>query len=189
MKSLQKDLSSADKEISVRAHLTTPALFSSINAPSFTRVCPQSLKKKVEFLQKTLSTPTRTNEALSRLVFERCVLVSFSTSVLGLDATFLKTGLFTRDLFLQPGSGGNEATAPPPACRQWWHWSQYDLWHHNSRQHDPETNTDLVEEDASRLPCVRFVAQYENIRFYFALKSFVSATIQWKCLYFFLFLF
>uniref|UniRef100_A0A8D0A8I3 TRAF-interacting protein n=1 Tax=Sander lucioperca TaxID=283035 RepID=A0A8D0A8I3_SANLU len=33
-------------------------------------VCPQSLKKKVEFLQRTLSTPTRTNEALSRLVFE-----------------------------------------------------------------------------------------------------------------------
>uniref|UniRef100_A0A8C9S8V4 TRAF-interacting protein n=1 Tax=Scleropages formosus TaxID=113540 RepID=A0A8C9S8V4_SCLFO len=30
----------------------------------------QSLKKKVEILQKTLSTPTRTNEALSRLVFE-----------------------------------------------------------------------------------------------------------------------
>ena len=26
----------------------------------------------MEFLQKTLSTPTRTNEALSRLVFERC---------------------------------------------------------------------------------------------------------------------
>ena len=31
----------------------------------------QSLKKKVEILQRTLSTPTRTNEALSRLVFER----------------------------------------------------------------------------------------------------------------------
>ncbi|KPP59629.1 hypothetical protein Z043_122432 [Scleropages formosus] len=30
----------------------------------------KSLKKKVEILQKTLSTPTRTNEALSRLVFE-----------------------------------------------------------------------------------------------------------------------
>uniref|UniRef100_A0A8B9HVJ2 Uncharacterized protein n=1 Tax=Astyanax mexicanus TaxID=7994 RepID=A0A8B9HVJ2_ASTMX len=29
-----------------------------------------SLKKKVEILQKTLSTPTRTNEAISRLVFE-----------------------------------------------------------------------------------------------------------------------
>ncbi|MGH0176724.1 UNVERIFIED_CONTAM: hypothetical protein FKN15_073442 [Acipenser sinensis] len=29
-----------------------------------------SLKKKVEFLQKTLSTPSRTNEAISRLVFE-----------------------------------------------------------------------------------------------------------------------
>lgn len=38
--------------------------------------CPQSLKKKVEFLQKSLSTPTRTNEALSRLVFERCVCPS-----------------------------------------------------------------------------------------------------------------
>lgn len=36
-------------------------------------VYPKSLKKKVEFLQRTLSTPTRTNEALSRLVFERCV--------------------------------------------------------------------------------------------------------------------
>ncbi|XP_026162965.1 E3 ubiquitin-protein ligase TRAIP [Mastacembelus armatus] len=45
MKSLQNDLVNADKEIS-------------------------SLKKKVEILQKTLSTPTRTNEALSRLVFE-----------------------------------------------------------------------------------------------------------------------
>lgn len=43
--SLQKDLVGADKEIS-------------------------SLKKKVEFLQTTLSTPTRANEALSRLVFE-----------------------------------------------------------------------------------------------------------------------
>ncbi|KAM4613293.1 E3 ubiquitin-protein ligase TRAIP [Polymixia lowei] len=45
MKAVQNDLSNADKEIS-------------------------SLKKKVEILQKTLSTPTRTNEALSRLVFE-----------------------------------------------------------------------------------------------------------------------
>uniref|UniRef100_H3C3B8 TRAF-interacting protein n=1 Tax=Tetraodon nigroviridis TaxID=99883 RepID=H3C3B8_TETNG len=45
MKSLQTDLGNAEKEI-------------------------WSLKKKVEFLQKTLSTPTRTNEALSRLVFE-----------------------------------------------------------------------------------------------------------------------
>lgn len=45
MKSLQTDLSCADKEIS-------------------------SLKKKVELLQKTLSTPTRTNETLSRLIFE-----------------------------------------------------------------------------------------------------------------------
>uniref|UniRef100_A0A3P8QQ21 RING-type domain-containing protein n=1 Tax=Astatotilapia calliptera TaxID=8154 RepID=A0A3P8QQ21_ASTCA len=46
MKSLQSDLACADKEISV------------------------SLKKKVEFLQKSLSTPTRTNEAVSRLIFE-----------------------------------------------------------------------------------------------------------------------
>lgn len=45
MKSVQMDLSCADKEIS-------------------------SLKKKVELLQKTLSTPTRTNQTLSRLVFE-----------------------------------------------------------------------------------------------------------------------
>ncbi|XP_022538312.2 E3 ubiquitin-protein ligase TRAIP [Astyanax mexicanus] len=45
MKALQKDLTNADKEIT-------------------------SLKKKVEILQKTLSTPTRTNEAISRLVFE-----------------------------------------------------------------------------------------------------------------------
>ncbi|XP_067102694.1 E3 ubiquitin-protein ligase TRAIP [Osmerus mordax] len=45
MKAVQNDLTGADKEIS-------------------------SLKKKVEILQKTLSTPTRTNEALSRLVFE-----------------------------------------------------------------------------------------------------------------------
>uniref|UniRef100_A0A4W6EQ52 TRAF-interacting protein n=1 Tax=Lates calcarifer TaxID=8187 RepID=A0A4W6EQ52_LATCA len=45
MKSLQNDLASADKEIS-------------------------SLKKKVELLQKTLSTPSRTNETISRLVFE-----------------------------------------------------------------------------------------------------------------------
>ncbi|XP_061584009.1 E3 ubiquitin-protein ligase TRAIP [Cololabis saira] len=45
MKSLQKDLANADREIS-------------------------SLKKKVELLQKTLVTPTRTNEALSRLIFE-----------------------------------------------------------------------------------------------------------------------
>ncbi|KAK7907493.1 hypothetical protein WMY93_016105 [Mugilogobius chulae] len=45
MKALHKDLSAADKEIS-------------------------SLKKKIEVLQNTLSTPSRTNEALSRLVFE-----------------------------------------------------------------------------------------------------------------------
>ncbi|XP_072308941.1 E3 ubiquitin-protein ligase TRAIP [Eucyclogobius newberryi] len=45
MKALHKDLSAADKEIS-------------------------SLKKKIEVLQHTLSTPSRTNEALSRLVFE-----------------------------------------------------------------------------------------------------------------------
>ncbi|CAL1608649.1 unnamed protein product [Knipowitschia caucasica] len=45
IKALHKDLSAADKEIS-------------------------SLKKKIEVLQNTLSTPTRTNEALSRLVFE-----------------------------------------------------------------------------------------------------------------------
>uniref|UniRef100_A0A8C2BVI1 TRAF-interacting protein n=1 Tax=Cyprinus carpio TaxID=7962 RepID=A0A8C2BVI1_CYPCA len=45
MKALQNDLSNADKEIT-------------------------SLKKKVEILQRTLSTPTRTNEAISRLVFE-----------------------------------------------------------------------------------------------------------------------
>lgn len=45
MKALQKDLTAADKEIS-------------------------SLKKKIDVLQNTLSTPTRTNEALSRLVFE-----------------------------------------------------------------------------------------------------------------------
>lgn len=45
MKVVQNDLTNADKEIS-------------------------SLRKKVEILQKTLSTPTRTNEALSRLVFE-----------------------------------------------------------------------------------------------------------------------
>ncbi|XP_058229695.1 E3 ubiquitin-protein ligase TRAIP [Hemibagrus wyckioides] len=45
MKALQNDLNNSDKEIT-------------------------SLKKKVEILQKTLSTPTRTNEAISRLVFE-----------------------------------------------------------------------------------------------------------------------
>uniref|UniRef100_A0A671RIV1 E3 ubiquitin-protein ligase TRAIP-like n=1 Tax=Sinocyclocheilus anshuiensis TaxID=1608454 RepID=A0A671RIV1_9TELE len=45
MKALQNDLSNADKEIT-------------------------SLKKKVEILQRTLSTPNRTNEAISRLVFE-----------------------------------------------------------------------------------------------------------------------
>lgn len=45
LKAVQNDLTNADKEIT-------------------------SLKKKVEILQKTLSTPTRTNEALSRLVFE-----------------------------------------------------------------------------------------------------------------------
>ncbi|XP_029007310.1 E3 ubiquitin-protein ligase TRAIP [Betta splendens] len=45
MKSLQNELINADKEIT-------------------------SLKKKVELLQKTLSTPTRTNEALSRIIFE-----------------------------------------------------------------------------------------------------------------------
>uniref|UniRef100_A0A3B4BCJ6 RING-type domain-containing protein n=1 Tax=Periophthalmus magnuspinnatus TaxID=409849 RepID=A0A3B4BCJ6_9GOBI len=45
IKALHKDLSAADKEIS-------------------------SLKKKIVVLQNTLSTPTRTNEALSRLVFE-----------------------------------------------------------------------------------------------------------------------
>uniref|UniRef100_A0A8C1ZJP5 TRAF-interacting protein n=1 Tax=Cyprinus carpio TaxID=7962 RepID=A0A8C1ZJP5_CYPCA len=45
MKALQNDLSNADKEIT-------------------------SLKKKMEILQRTLSTPTRTNEAISRLVFE-----------------------------------------------------------------------------------------------------------------------
>ncbi|KAL0978628.1 hypothetical protein UPYG_G00173050 [Umbra pygmaea] len=45
LKAVQNDLTNADKEIF-------------------------SLKKKVEILQKTLSTPNRTNEALSRLVFE-----------------------------------------------------------------------------------------------------------------------
>ncbi|KAF4093553.1 hypothetical protein AMELA_G00003220 [Ameiurus melas] len=45
MKAFQNDLANSDKEIT-------------------------SLKKKVEILQKTLSTPTRTNEAISRLVFE-----------------------------------------------------------------------------------------------------------------------
>ncbi|XP_076124892.1 E3 ubiquitin-protein ligase TRAIP [Alosa pseudoharengus] len=45
MLAAQKDLTNADKEIT-------------------------SLKKKVEILQKTLSTPTRTNDAISRLVFE-----------------------------------------------------------------------------------------------------------------------
>uniref|UniRef100_A0A8C9S999 TRAF-interacting protein n=1 Tax=Scleropages formosus TaxID=113540 RepID=A0A8C9S999_SCLFO len=45
LRTVQEDLKNADKEIT-------------------------SLKKKVEILQKTLSTPTRTNEALSRLVFE-----------------------------------------------------------------------------------------------------------------------
>ncbi|KAJ8259804.1 hypothetical protein GJAV_G00173630 [Gymnothorax javanicus] len=45
MKAMQEDLRSSDREIT-------------------------SLKKKVEILQKTLSTPTRTNEALSRMVFE-----------------------------------------------------------------------------------------------------------------------
>ncbi|XP_030634477.1 E3 ubiquitin-protein ligase TRAIP [Chanos chanos] len=45
MKAVQNDLTNADKEI-------------------------MSLKKKVEILQKTLSTPTRTNEAISRLIFE-----------------------------------------------------------------------------------------------------------------------
>ncbi|KAL4655981.1 E3 ubiquitin-protein ligase TRAIP isoform X5 [Arapaima gigas] len=45
LKAVQEDLKNADKEIT-------------------------SLKKKVEILQKTLSTPTRTNEVLSRLVFE-----------------------------------------------------------------------------------------------------------------------
>ncbi|KAF7656871.1 hypothetical protein LDENG_00034660 [Lucifuga dentata] len=45
MKAMQNDLANADKEIS-------------------------SLKKKVDILQKTLSTPTRTNEAISRLIFE-----------------------------------------------------------------------------------------------------------------------
>ncbi|XP_075997302.1 E3 ubiquitin-protein ligase TRAIP [Genypterus blacodes] len=45
MRSVQNDLANADKEIT-------------------------SLKKKVEVLQKTLTTPTRTNEAISRLIFE-----------------------------------------------------------------------------------------------------------------------
>ncbi|XP_063072479.1 E3 ubiquitin-protein ligase TRAIP [Engraulis encrasicolus] len=45
MLATQKDLRNADKEIT-------------------------SLKKKVEILQKTLSTPNRTNDAISRLVFE-----------------------------------------------------------------------------------------------------------------------
>ncbi|XP_062842652.1 E3 ubiquitin-protein ligase TRAIP isoform X2 [Trichomycterus rosablanca] len=45
MNALQNDLTNSDKEIT-------------------------SLRKKVEILQKTLSTPNRTNEAISRLVFE-----------------------------------------------------------------------------------------------------------------------
>lgn len=43
---------------------------------------PQSLKKKVEFLQEALSTPTRTNEALGRLFFERCGAAPPQTCVL-----------------------------------------------------------------------------------------------------------
>uniref|UniRef100_H3CPF3 TRAF-interacting protein n=1 Tax=Tetraodon nigroviridis TaxID=99883 RepID=H3CPF3_TETNG len=71
MKSLQTDLGNAEKEI-------------------------WSLKKKVEFLQKTLSTPTRTNEALSRLVFERCRAVPSHTSV------------YVKQPHLRPPSGNDD---------------------------------------------------------------------------------
>lgn len=77
MKSVQIDLSCADKEISVRISSTQDVLLFTTSDKNIAHVlfclflCPQSLKKKVELLQKTLSTPTRTNETLSRLIFER----------------------------------------------------------------------------------------------------------------------
>lgn len=81
MKSLQNDLVNADKEISVRQIKEIRFVFwyqtqrPTHGCNSCAHIFPQSLKKKVELLQKTLSTPTRTNEALSRLIFERCACV------------------------------------------------------------------------------------------------------------------
>lgn len=86
VQALQNDLVNADKEISVRRRLA-PELGGrrEQKKPDVAHHClsvrlwftphflEQSLKKKVEVLQKTLSTPTRTNEAISRLVFERSV--------------------------------------------------------------------------------------------------------------------
>ena len=43
----------------------------------------------MEFLQKTLSTPTRTNEAISRLVFERCVHLQLYGNLLKLRPNHL----------------------------------------------------------------------------------------------------
>lgn len=118
-------------------------------------LCPQSLKKKVEFLQKTLSTPTRTNEALSRLVFERCVSHPHNWSFHVLWLLFhenVNCVQFTHEVSLtlvQPSPIGAEAASPQPACRWRGHWPQHDLWHHHTRRCGQETGTGPVQEDAT----------------------------------------
>ena len=80
----QRDLCKSDqRSVVVLSHHTIALI---LNTPY-----PQSLKKKVEFLQKTLSTPTRTNEAFSRLVFERCGSSCSFNSTSCFDGIFLKT--------------------------------------------------------------------------------------------------
>ncbi|KAM5148200.1 E3 ubiquitin-protein ligase TRAIP isoform 1-T1 [Mantella aurantiaca] len=64
----QKELQNADKEI-------------------------MSLKKRIEFLQRTLSTPTATNEALSRLIFE-------SPAPIGLERPKLRPPMLGDDINL-----------------------------------------------------------------------------------------
>lgn len=83
MKSLQVDLTNAEKEITVRKILENIVSFPAPENVWFTllNLCPQSLKEKLEDLQKTFGTPTRRNEALSRLLFERCEAVPSQISV------------------------------------------------------------------------------------------------------------
>ncbi len=112
MKSLLNDLANADKEISVRRNHQICFYFQYQRNSRLwflmsvcLSVCPQSLKKKVEFLQRTLSTPTRTNEALSRLVFERCLTQPLDWNLHTLWLVFhenIHYVLFTNLLFLCP---------------------------------------------------------------------------------------
>uniref|UniRef100_A0A672YNF2 TRAF-interacting protein n=1 Tax=Sphaeramia orbicularis TaxID=375764 RepID=A0A672YNF2_9TELE len=74
----------------------------------------KSLKKKVEFLQKSLSSPTRTNEALSRLMFE-------SPAPMELKQPHLHQPVDSDDIDLNmtydihtPDHGTNRQTQAPP---------------------------------------------------------------------------